>query len=169
MKLSAYHGTLKEHEQSIKENGFNISTGDHQWFGDGVYFFQTIEPLTDGYTEAKNWVLYVKRHPQWIVFQACIESEYFIDLVSCQEHKKLFTEARKKAHALHQKSKYSARPFKEQAIYHILRNKFAPDFIRVIVNADKYSNYQYYSYTVNHCQIQVCVINTSCITNYQVC
>lgn len=39
IKLKAYHGTLKKNVNSIKENGFIISTKNFEWLGTGIYFF----------------------------------------------------------------------------------------------------------------------------------
>ena len=59
MKICAYHGTLKKNVEGIQRDGFKISEGVHQWFGEGIYFFETLkttesEIISDGFEEAKN-------------------------------------------------------------------------------------------------------------------
>ena len=174
MKICAYHGTLKNNVESIQKDGFKISTGKHQWFGAGIYFFGTLKSdgsaaVTDGFTEAKNWVIYVKGCEDWAVFKVCIESEHFIDLVGCEDHRKLFLQIREKAKKLHDRSKKRGEPFREQAVYHLLRDKLNIDFIRGLVNADKHGRYTYGSYTNIHPQIQICVINSGCIRKTTLC
>ena len=39
INFDGYHGTDKAHVRSILTTGFNPSTGDSHWLGDGVYFF----------------------------------------------------------------------------------------------------------------------------------
>ena len=164
MELCAYHGTPRKNVQSIQNRGLNISTGRNKWLGDGIYFFET-NSITNGFEEAKNWVVKVKHEPDWAVFQADIQSDDFIDLVGSSEHKKLFCELREKVYELHKKSKNADKNFEESGIYLALRKSMTADFIRALVNSDKYQKYGYSSYTVLAPQIQICVIEKSCIKN----
>lgn len=164
MKLCAYHGTPRENVQSIQNKGLNISEGRNLWLGDGVYFFET-NSITNGFEEAKNWVVKVKREPEWAVFQADIQSDNFIDLVESSEHKELFRKLRKTVYELHKQSKNADKNFEEIGIYLELRKRMTADFIRVLVNSDNYQKYEYSSYTVLAPQIQICVIEKSCIKN----
>ncbi len=165
MKLIGYHGTLRGNAQSIEENGFRVSRGDAQWLGDGVYFFETLENVSNGFEEARNWVLKVKKSSDVAVFRACIESENFIDLIGCEEHKKYFKKLRDVVYKLHKKACKNGEPFNELAIYRVLseRTKAKIDVIRALVNADKYTKYDYECHTVIHAQVQVCVTDASCI------
>lgn len=162
MQLCAYHGTSKTNISSIKKNGLNQSKGAKQWLGDGWYFFETAY-MSDGFKEAKNWVIKVKQEPEWAVFKVCIKSDHFIDLLDSEEHKDLFKKIRKKAYELHNKSQVANKPFSEQVIYLKLREYMTADFIRVLVNADNHGKYDYYSYTVIHPQVQICVIHQDCM------
>ena len=119
--------------------------------------------MSDGYTEAKNWVIKIKKEPEWAVFKVCIKSEHFIDLIDSEKHKRLFVKVREKAYKLHTASRMANKRFKEQVIYLKLRECMTADFIRVLVNADKYGKYDYHSYTVIHPQVQICVIKASCM------
>lgn len=48
MFLSGYHGTSLEAAQSIMESKeFNISNGDKEWLGDGIYFYYGINDAVD--------------------------------------------------------------------------------------------------------------------------
>ncbi|MCP4110709.1 MAG: hypothetical protein GY749_35155 [Desulfobacteraceae bacterium] len=76
MKFIGYHGTKSENINNIIKNGYVLS-GKKEWFGEGVYFFEDLAPLTDGFTEAKSWMLYVKHVKYWAVFQTKIESDIF--------------------------------------------------------------------------------------------
>ena len=175
MKICAYHGTLKKNVEGIQRDGFKISEGVHQWFGDGIYFFETLktpesEIISDGFEEAKNWVIYVKHCRDWAVFKVCIKTNSFIDLVGCEDDKKLFKQIRKRAKELHELSEKRNEPFREQFIYHLLRcNKPNIDFIRVLVNADKYGRFISENYTIVHPQVQICVVNDDCIKEITLC
>jgi len=168
MKLCAYHGTPRKNVQSIQNKGLNISTGQNLWLGDGVYFFET-NSITNGFKEAKNWVIKVKHEPEWAVFQADIQSDNFIDLLGSSEHKKLFRKLRETAYELHKQSKNADKNFEEISIYLELRKCMTADFIRALVNSDNYQEYGYSSYTVLAHQIQICVIEKSCIKNVKLC
>ena len=169
MKICAYHGTLKKNVESIQRDGFKISKGEHQWFGDGIYFFEALKTISDGFEEVKNWVIYVKHCKDWAVFEVCIESDNFIALVGCEDDKKLFKQIRKEAKELHDRSKRRNELFIEQLIYHLLRCKLNIDFIRVLVNADKYGRFISESYTNVHPQVQICVVNDDCIKEVTLC
>lgn len=48
MIITGYHGTSKRSAVSILLDGYNISTGDTQWLGDGIYFYYD-------YSSALDW------------------------------------------------------------------------------------------------------------------
>ena len=162
MQLCAYHGTSKTHISSIKKNGLNQSKGKKQWLGDGWYFFETAY-MSNGLKEAKNWVIKVKKEPEWAIFKVDIKSDNFIDLIDSAEHKGLFAKVREQAYKLHAASRRANKRFREQVIYLQLRKYITADFIRVMVNADNYGKYDYHSYTVIHPQVQICVIEKNCM------
>lgn len=39
IRFSGFHGTNLDHTFSIIKNGFEPSSGDDHWLGDGIYFF----------------------------------------------------------------------------------------------------------------------------------
>lgn len=50
-----YHGTSAESVDSIIQNNFKESRGEHHWLGEGVYFF--IEGITSAFEDAKKWAI----------------------------------------------------------------------------------------------------------------
>lgn len=71
----AYHGTSLENATEIMSNGFKISTGEHQYLGDGVYFFES------SLSEAEKWA---KKHhsPHYVVIKAVVALGSCLDLVN---------------------------------------------------------------------------------------
>jgi hypothetical protein len=54
--LEGYHGTSFESAQLIQKNNYDISIGDVEWLGDGVYFF--VEGIsTETLSLAKKWAI----------------------------------------------------------------------------------------------------------------
>ncbi len=51
-----YHGTNAESVESIQQNNFKESRGEHHWLGEGVYFF--IEGISSSpFKDAKEWAI----------------------------------------------------------------------------------------------------------------
>jgi len=85
--LTGYHGTNFENKESILTHNFNLSRGDKEWLGDGVYFF--IEGLSNPIENAKKWAeaeASRKKYTQLVVFEAIIEVEEskFLDLTTTE-------------------------------------------------------------------------------------
>lgn len=57
----AYHGTKAKFARNICKNGFKISTGEKQFLGDGVYFFES------SMIHAQNWARKQKEHSGEII------------------------------------------------------------------------------------------------------
>lgn len=53
MEFKGYHGTSVSAATSIRTEGFKISSGSHEWLGDGVYFF--IHDISDPEDDAVKW------------------------------------------------------------------------------------------------------------------
>lgn len=50
MIITAYHGTYKKYVSKIlREKSFNISTGNKEWLGHGIYFYPN-------YKDARVWI-----------------------------------------------------------------------------------------------------------------
>ena len=56
INFEGYHGTDNAHVRSIMTTGFNISTGDSHWLGDGVYFFLKGKS-THPENQAEQWAI----------------------------------------------------------------------------------------------------------------
>jgi len=59
MKFIGYHGTNVKNIDNIRNCGYNFS-GKKEWFGKGIYFFEDLIPITNGFIEAKSWAVKVK-------------------------------------------------------------------------------------------------------------
>lgn len=75
--LIGYHGTDQKYKSSILFSGFNASTGNAHWMGDGVYFF--LEGLKNPASLAEEWVALQSRHGKGtdylVVFKATLNAE----------------------------------------------------------------------------------------------
>ncbi len=161
MKLTCYHGTKAEAAENIIKNGYKKS-GSKEWFGSGVYFFESYNDLCDGITEARDWAKYVKHFKNWAVFEACIESDKYIDIAFEVEHKKIYDRIKEEAIELHKKAGKETKEFNENLIFHQME-KLDIDFIRALVDSKKESGY--YSYIIRRPQLQICVKNETVIVN----
>ncbi|CQB87987.1 Uncharacterised protein [Chlamydia trachomatis] len=80
-KSQGFHGTSYENANSILINGFNISFGDDEWLGDGVYFF--IDGLADPQKAAGQWACvnawdnssYQNRYSEYAILGVTISTE----------------------------------------------------------------------------------------------
>lgn len=160
MQLDVYHGTEIDNITNILKNGYKVSS-DKEWLGSGVYFFESLNTFCDGFLEAKNWVIYVKKYQKWAVLKAKIESNKFIDLVNNIRHREIYDRIRDAAIRKHIEAGFDKKDFKEKFIY-VKMETLDIDFIRVLVDAKK--DYGYYSYTVRRPQLQICVKNIKVIT-----
>jgi len=160
VKFISYHGTASKNINNILENGYILS-GKKEWFGEGIYFFEDLPPLTNGFAEAKSWAIYVKHSKQWAVFQAEIESNIFIDLLFDNEHKRLFKETRNLLLKLHKKSGKDLSQFSDRVVYSLIAREKKVELIRAPVDAEKF--YGYHSPSILRFQVQICVKKSECI------
>lgn len=161
MQFTGYHGTAAENSTGILSDGYILSR-ESEWFGRGVYFFETVEGISNGFDEAKNWIVYVKKIRNWAVFRAVMETDKYIDLLLDVEHKKLYDEIKREAIRLHLQAGKQIRYFRENTIY-IKMAELDIDLIRALVDAKK--DYGYYSYTVRRPQVQICVKRLECLVS----
>lgn len=160
MQLIGYHGTEIKNVDNILKNGYILSS-NNEWLGSGVYFFESLKMFSNGFLEAKNWVLYVKKYKNWAVFKSKINSKKFIDLVNNIKHKEIYDKIRERMIKKHIESGFDKKDFKERVIY-VNMGTLKIDFIRSLVDAKK--DFGYYSYTIRRPQIQICVKNIKVIT-----
>ncbi len=159
MVIICYHSTKLSNIKSIQDNGYRESS-ENNWFGKGIYFFESIKAISDGEKEAINWAVKVKWYFEWAIFEALIEADDYIDLISNDKHMNLYSEIRAELINQHLKSGKEIKDFQERIIY-IKLEEAGVDFIRALVEGRKDEGY--YSYTVRRPQIQVCVKNRRCI------
>ena len=157
MEIVGYHGTSGEAARKIVQEGFRTSDGPN-WFGPGVYFFESNGYL-DGYTEAKQWALYVKKFPVCALVKARIQAQNYIDLILNVEHRKVFELICKETRKLFAEKKSSSE-FSEATIYIKIREKMPNlELIRAMTDGSSLNTVQ----TTVRPQIQVCVIKTDSI------
>ncbi len=98
IKIEAYHGTDLNNKEGIIENNFDLSYGDQDWLGDGVYFF--VEGWSTPIEAAKKWVVSrswdndLKKYNKYLSFCILktdieIEDKFLLDLTT-DEGKILF-------------------------------------------------------------------------------
>ncbi len=155
-----YHGTHSKNIDSILKNGYRLS-GEKEWFGKGVYFFQDYFPITNGFKEAISWAIYVKGFRSIAIFKSLIISNKYFDLVENIEHKELFDKIRGDLLKLHKKSGKNIDDFKDCIVFEKLSEISDIDFIRAAVDAGR--NFGYYSVVIRRFQVQICVKNLRCI------
>lgn len=160
MKFIGYHGTNSEHIDYIVKNGYILS-GKKEWFGEGIYFFEDLAPLTYGFVEAESWAVVVKHFKRWAVFQAEIESDIIIDLLLNDDHKKLFRKIRKRLLKLHKESGKDLNEFSDRVVYNLIAKEKEVELIRVPVDAGKFCGY--HSPSILRFQIQICVKKSECV------
>lgn len=158
LRITGYHGTSEENCDEILKNGYSKS-GDDEWFGAGVYFFEDCAPFTSGTEEAEWWVR-IRKYPRWVILKSIIESEKYLDIAFCQEHRRLYEQIKKELVNLHRRGGRSIRDFKLRSVF-IMLSKRDVDFIRASVDAQRDPGF--FSYVIGRYQIQVCVKNIDCI------
>ncbi len=151
-KFTGYHGTSADTGQRIITNGYNLSD-DNEWFGSGIYFFETTKPLFDGFSEAKAWAINVKKHTKWAILKTVIETDKYIDLVYCIKHRNLYDKFKKVAVEKHIESGNEIGSFNENIIF-IFMAKLQIDLIRAMVDASREK--RFFSYIVRRPQVQIC-------------
>lgn len=159
MKCIGYHGTDKKNIGNILKNGYIIS-GDKEWLGKGVYFFETLSPLTYGDQEAINWAKFVKKIQKWAVFKAVIDSNKYIDLVLNIKHREIYDKIKLKLLKKHEKKGKNPLFFNDNIVYKAMEKALNIDFIRALVNAAQTG---IYIKTIRRPQVQICVKNTDSI------
>lgn len=172
MKQEAYHGTSLENAKKICKSSndidFKVSCKDNEWLGNGVYFFDTIQ-------NAKDWSLKVRKFEKIGIVSAMItadEAKVF-DLVGNQSHLEIFDKmcliVANKYNNTNNKNIDSK--FMASAI-ELLKEKNDFDVVRAFFemkdknfkNINKARNI----FPMRMGRIQICVINTNCISDCNV-
>lgn len=161
MKFEAvgYHGTDREDSENILKNGYRYSDNT-AWFGSGIYFFEDLSKITDGYQEAIDWVINIKKFDHWAIFKALIKSDCCIDLIYDSDDKKYFNRMRKKLLESHIKLRRNINEFTDAVVFEKLASFKEIEVIRAFVDA---ARQDYPSYLVRRPQIQLCVKKRECI------
>ncbi len=161
MKLICYHGTKAEAADNINKTGY-LKSKHSEWLGSGVYFFESYGTLCDGIIEARDWAKFVKKFKNWAIFEACIESEKYIDIAFEIEHRKIYDQIKEEAIKKHKESGKGIKEFNENLIFQEME-KLDIDFIRALVDSKK--DLGYYSYIVRRPQLQICVKHNEVIVS----
>ena len=159
MKCIGFHGTDKKNIESIKKNGYKLSS-EKEWLGKGVYFFGTLRPITYGDIEAISWEKIVKGIKKWVVFKAEIVSENYIDLITNIKHKKIYDKIKEKLFEKHRQTGKNPLLFNDKIVYRQMDNIKDIDFISALVESAQSGKY---IRTIRRPQVQICVKNTDSI------
>lgn len=162
----AYHGTSKENAGKILEEGFHLSTGDGQFLGDGVYFFESSE------LSAWVWTRRNRIKPnKAVVFKAVVNLGKCLDLHN-PEHLTIITETRDSLFEQIEDRKDSelAEDYKltDALVINFLANICGLDSVRVtyyqpnsplVFEESKFNSYS---------QLIICIRNTDNILSYEI-
>ncbi|WP_340481173.1 hypothetical protein [Vibrio anguillarum] len=82
LKIRLFHGTTLKRGESIVNSNFDISTGDEDWLGTGVYFF--LDGISSGLECAEEWALNTHEGQDCCVVEATVEvtNDLVFDLTS---------------------------------------------------------------------------------------
>ena len=157
--FTGYHGTRLDLAHRILREGFSPSTGEADWLGHGIYFFEDIPSIANGLQEAKGWAIKVRKYTRWAVIKAEIECKTVLDLVSDQNSKRHFEVVRQKMLAQHRKYTRD-KEFHESVIFSAIDRATSFDCVRSLVDGGRM---EYTGYVVRRPQIQLCVKDIACI------
>ena len=158
LRITGYHGTSEEFYEKILNNGY-LKSGDNEWFGSGVYFFGDCMPITSGAKEAEWWVR-TRRYSRWVILSSIIESEKYLDIAFCSEHRRLYEQIKTELIRKHRQYGKRTKDFQLRSVF-IMLSKKDVDFIRAGVDAQRRPDYN--CYVIGRYQIQICVKNIGCI------
>lgn len=149
----AFHGTSVALSKDIVNEGFKPSTGERQFLGDGVYFFES------SIAHARGWAR-PKFHPGPIaVFRAVVNLGRCLDLHDI-EHRELLRKTRDK---LQQSGKKITDAF---VINFVAENFHLVDSVRATFSDPKYGKLFDESKFTAHSQLIICIRNLRNILEY---
>lgn len=159
LKYKGYHGTTRDNADKIMDmNLFFPSTGEEEWLGTGVYFFEDIY-------QALHWCTQTRRYPYYAVLVSKLNSDNVFDLTN-MDHLQEFM---KMAKSLKDRYKTTKDRHKRKLINAVVLNflyKVKPfDMVRAAFNSPV--RLQAERVNVLPVQIQLCVKNNSCITGIE--
>lgn len=156
----AYHGTSETQARLIIKYGFNKSTGERQYLGDGVYFFES--------SKSQAWMWGRKRgYDQVVVLKAVLELRNCLDFTDFQTRK----DVRKFAANLQRKfsEKFGPRYRLSDAQVINTMAKFTEiDTVRASFTKPDYGTIFPGSRIFDYVQLIICVRNTSCISDIDI-
>lgn len=148
----AYHGTTSAIAKKIcEDNEFVASRGDHQFLGDGVYFFEGSK------WHAEDWAKRRKYNPLAVI-RAQINLGTCLDISANQEHREYIS------HTIKRLSQLGKNVNDAVAINYFAKNILYIDTVRACNITPKHGKMfigsKFYSYS----QLIICVRNTNNIT-----
>lgn len=164
MQLIGYHGTSEDGCKGIlMDKRFKCSTGNSQWLGDGVYFFQDDRHQAYMFFKNKFGMQNVRRHEEIHVLQANIQAEddNVIDLVTDEgrrqidDFKRTFEQNFGNT-VIHQLT--------DTALLNLLYKSVPYDLVRAVYDVpSKNKKNKKWEHHYRRAQIQICVKNQDCI------
>lgn len=149
----AYHGTSYDAAKKICDEGFEISRGESQYLGDGVYFFES------SMGHAKDWAKNRLGNRYIGVFRAVVNLGKCLDLFNW-DHRNFVKKCR---------DRLKNRDFEitDAVVINFVAHRSGADAVRgAYVQPEKgtmFDESRFYDY----CQLMICVRNLSSILSYQ--
>lgn len=160
IKKIGFHGTGASVAKSIIKEGFKFSNDDN-WFGEGVYFFCDINPITDGFVEARQWAQIVRKNSDWAILKSEIESNKVANLIDDIGLKVKFDKIREELLRIHKKSGMPSSSFSDKIVFKKIQEYGHFDYIIALVDAGRPQDYQ--TFYIRRLQAQLCVKTVTCI------
>ena len=157
MELVGFHGTTVKDASIILKEGFKCSDKT-SWLGKGVYFFEDLKSVFDGYADAEKWCSIVKKLKSYAILRAIIKSDNVFDLVNDEHDRKRYKKIYEELYRIHLEKGYPAEAFKLYTVFNIIGESV--DVIRCIVDGKKYNTIPR-NYVTMIPQIQICVCNNT--------
>jgi hypothetical protein len=156
----AYHGTSETQARLIIEYGFNKSTGERQYLGDGVYFFESSK------SQARMWGRQ-RKYDHVVVLKAVVELKNCLDFTDFQTRKDVGKFAANLQRKFSEKFGSRHRLSDAQVINTIA--KFTEiDTVRASFTKPDYGTIFPGSRIFDYVQLIICVRNTNCISNVNI-
>lgn len=154
-----YHGHRKiVIDKIIRDNKFNLSDGDWEYLGTGIYFFE------DDVFQAIRWCKYARKYDSWSVVQADIKSNKLLDLVDTlnfdyfQEFTAMIKDRYKKIDGF--------KKITTKLIFDLLNEVEEFDVVRHVFPVGRKSELVLPT-KIARMQVQLCVRNQDCITDIE--
>mgnify|MGYP006422183703 CR=1 FL=1 len=168
--FTGYHGTPKNNIKSIQQNGYKISS-DAEWFGEGIYFFGSLDSVTSGSNEAKQFLKNARKINNPAIFKSYFYTDVYIDIVKNNGHRRQFFELQDQLVKLHEKYSGSNKnvQISDKFVLSVLLKNFGTKIalIRVPCDGKKYPGY--FSQIIKRFQVQIVVKDPKIIKKTILC